>query len=152
VVVAQTRAQAMDAADAVAVDYEPLPPVIDPEAALEPDAPILFEAHGSNLAIRVDDVAEDRGALEDAETVVRARFVNQRVAPVPMEPNGALAIAGATPGQPSVTLWASVQAPHDTRRVVAQVCWGWTPPRCASAPRRWAAGSAGRSRRTPNTS
>src|SRR5215471_17257336 len=121
VVVAQTRAQAMDAADAVAVDYEPLPPVIDPEAALEPDAPILFQAHGSNLAIRVDDVAEDRGALEDAETVVRARFVNQRVAPVPMEPNGALAIAGPAGAEPSVTLWASVQAPHDTRRVVAQV-------------------------------
>jgi carbon-monoxide dehydrogenase large subunit len=121
VVVAQTRAQAMDAADAVAVDYEPLPPVIDPEAALEPDAPILFQAHGSNLAIRVDDVAEDPGALEDAEIVVRARFVNQRVAPVPMEPNGALAVAGVPPDQPSVTLWASVQAPHDTRRIVAQV-------------------------------
>jgi carbon-monoxide dehydrogenase large subunit len=121
VVVAQTRAQAMDAADVVAVDYEPLPPVIDPEAALEPDAPILFQAHGSNLAIRVDDVAEDPGALEGAEIVVRARFVHQRVAPVPMEPNGALAIAGVAPGEPSVTLWASVQAPHDTRRVVAQV-------------------------------
>jgi carbon-monoxide dehydrogenase large subunit len=121
VVVAQTRAQAMDAADAVAVDYEPLPPVIDPEAALEPDAPILFQAHGSNLAIRVDDVASDPSALEDAEIVVRARFVNQRVAPVPMEANGALAVAGAGPGEPSVTLWASVQAPHDTRRIVAQV-------------------------------
>ena len=121
VVVAQTRAQAMDAADAVAVDYEPLAPVIDPEAALEPDAPVLFQAHGSNLAIRVDDVASDRGALEGAEVTVRARFVNQRVAPVPMEPNGALAIAGVAAGQPSVTLWASVQAPHDTRRIVAQV-------------------------------
>jgi len=121
VVVAQTRAQAMDAADAVAVDYEPLPPVIDPEAALEPDAPVLFQEHGSNLAIRVDDVAGDEGALEDAEVIVRARFVNQRVAPVPMEPNGALAIAGADPGQPLVTLWASVQAPHDTHRIVAQV-------------------------------
>lgn len=121
VVVARTRVQAMDAADAVAVDYEPLPPVIDPEAALEPDAPVLFPAHGSNLAIRVDGVAEDPSALEDAEIVVRARFVNQRVAPVPMEPNGALAAAGAAPGQPSVTLWASVQAPHDTRRIVAQV-------------------------------
>src|SRR5215468_3061268 len=119
VVVAQTRAQAVDAADAVAVDYEALPPVIDPEAALEPDAPILFQAHGSNLAIRVDDVADDPDALEGAAIVVRGRFVNQRVAPVPMEPNGALAIAG--PGQPSVTLWASVQAPHDTRRIVAQV-------------------------------
>src|SRR5215467_8494857 len=103
VVVAQTRAQAMDAADAVAVDYEPLPPVIDPEAALEPDAPLLFQDHGSNLAIRVDDVAEDEDALEDAEVIVRARFVNQRVAPVPMEPNGALAIPGADPGQPLVT-------------------------------------------------
>ena len=121
VVVAQTRAQAMDAADAVAVDYEPLAPVIDPEKALEPDAPILFPAHGSNLAIRVDDVAEDPDALGGAEIVVRARFVNQRVAPVPMEPNGALAVAGAGPSQSSVTLWASVQAPHDTRRVVARV-------------------------------
>jgi len=119
VVVAQTRAQATDAADIVAVDYEPLTPVIDPEQALEPGAPILFPSHGSNLAIRVDGVADDPGALEGAEITVRARFVNQRVAPVPMEPNGALAIAG--PGQSSVTLWASVQAPHDTRRVVAQV-------------------------------
>ncbi|MGE5286739.1 MAG: xanthine dehydrogenase family protein molybdopterin-binding subunit [Micromonosporaceae bacterium] len=121
VLVARTRAQAMDAAEAVAVDYEPLPPVVDPEAALEPDAPVLFEAHGSNLAIRVDDVACDPSALEDAEIVVRARFVNQRVAPVPMEANGALAIPGTGPGQPAVTLWASVQAPHDTRRIVAQV-------------------------------
>jgi len=121
VVVARTRAQAMDAADAVAVDYEPLAPVIDPEAALEPGAPVLFQAHGSNLAIRVDDVAEDPNALEGADIVVRARFVNQRVAPVPMEPNGALAIAGPAGAEPSVTLWASVQAPHDTRRVVAQV-------------------------------
>src|SRR5215467_5063908 len=121
VVVARTRAQAMDAADAVAVDYEALAPVIDPEAALEPGAPVLFQAHGSNLAIRVDDVAEDPNALEGADIVVRARFVNQRVAPVPMEPNGALAIAGVAGTEPLVTLWASVQAPHDTRSVVAQV-------------------------------
>jgi aerobic carbon-monoxide dehydrogenase large subunit len=121
VVVARTRAQAVDGADAVAVDYEPLVPVIDPEAALQPDAPVLFPSHGSNVAIRVDDVAEDPGVLDGAEIIVRARFVNQRVAPVPMEPNGALAIAGSDPGQPSVTLWASVQAPHDTRRIVAQV-------------------------------
>jgi carbon-monoxide dehydrogenase large subunit len=121
VVVARTQAQAMDAADAVVVDYAPLAPVIDPEAALEPGAPILFDAVGSNLAIRVDDVASDPEALEGAAIVVRERFVNQRVAPVPMEPNGALAIAGVGADQPSVTLWASVQAPHDTRRVVAGV-------------------------------
>src|SRR5262249_7937193 len=103
VVVARTRAQAIDAADAVAVDYEPLPAVIDPEAALQSDAPLLFQAHGSNLAIRVDDVAEDPDALKGAEIIVRARFVNQRVAPVPLEPNGALAIAAIAPHQPSLT-------------------------------------------------
>ena len=121
VVVARTRAQATDAAEAVDVDYDPLTPVVDPEAALEPDAPVLFPAHGSNLAIRVEDIAEDHGALEGAETIVRARFVNQLVAPVPMEVNGALAIAGTTPDQPLLTLWASVQATHDARRIVADV-------------------------------
>jgi aerobic carbon-monoxide dehydrogenase large subunit len=121
VVVARTRAQAFDAADAVAVDYEPLVPVIDAEAALQPDAPVLFPSHGSNLAIRIGDGAEEAGPFDGAEVSVRARFVNQRVAPVPMEPNGALAMAGLEPDQPSVTLWASVQAPHDTRRIVAQV-------------------------------
>ena len=86
----------MDAADAVAVDYEPLAPVIDPEAALEPTA---GPVPGPRLQprVRVDDVSSDPGALEGAEITVRARFVNQRVAPVPMEANGALAIAGAAP-------------------------------------------------------
>jgi aerobic carbon-monoxide dehydrogenase large subunit len=121
VVVAQTRAQATDAAEAVAVDYKPLGPVVDPEAALADDAPVLYPEHGSNLAIRVEDVANDPGALEAAEIVVRARFVNQRVAPLPMETNGALAIAGAESGEPAITLWAPVQAPHETRRVVAEV-------------------------------
>jgi aerobic carbon-monoxide dehydrogenase large subunit len=121
VVVARTRAEATDAADAVDVDYDPLTPVVDPETALEPDAPVLFPTHGSNLAIRVEDIAEDHDALEGAETIVRARFVNQRVAPVPMEVNGALAIAGTTPDQPLLTLWASVQSTHDARRIVADV-------------------------------
>jgi aerobic carbon-monoxide dehydrogenase large subunit len=121
VVVARTRAQATDAADAVDVDYEPLTAVVDPEAASEPDAPLLYPAHGSNIAITVEDIADDDGALDGAETIVRGRFVNQLVAPVPMEVNGALAIAGTRPDEPLLTLWASVQATHDARRVVAEV-------------------------------
>jgi carbon-monoxide dehydrogenase large subunit len=121
VVVARTRAQATDAADAVDVDYDPLTPVVDPEAAVEPDAPLLFRTHGSNIAITVEDIADDHGALDGAETIVRGRFVNQLVAPVPMEVNGALAIAGTSPDEPLLTLWASVQATHDARRVVAEV-------------------------------
>ena len=48
---AETRAQAQDAAEMVVVDYDPLPAVVDPLAALEPDAPLLFSRSGSNVAV-----------------------------------------------------------------------------------------------------
>src|SRR6266516_1238609 len=51
VVIAERRAQAVDAAEMVIVDYDPLPTVIDLEAALADDAPLVFPEHGSNLAI-----------------------------------------------------------------------------------------------------
>ncbi|HEX8930008.1 MAG TPA: xanthine dehydrogenase family protein molybdopterin-binding subunit, partial [Actinomycetota bacterium] len=77
VVVAATREQAFDAAEAVAVDYDPLPVVIDPVAAAEADAPLLFPDHGSNVSVEApwkgDAVQVDR-----AEVVLRARMVNQR--------------------------------------------------------------------------
>ncbi len=86
-VVAETRAHAVDAAEQVIVDYDPLPVVIDPERALDDDAPVLFEEHGSNLAIAFD-AGDDPTIMDDADIVVSERFVNQRVAAVPMEPNG----------------------------------------------------------------
>ncbi|MBK5288091.1 MAG: xanthine dehydrogenase family protein molybdopterin-binding subunit, partial [Acidimicrobiia bacterium] len=85
-VVAETRAQAVDAAEQVIVEYEPLPVVVDAELAMAADAPLLFEAHGSNLAIAFD-FGEDPTIMDDADIVVSGRFVNQRVAAVPMEPN-----------------------------------------------------------------
>ena len=91
-VVADTRAQAVDAAEMVIVDYDPLPVVIDPEAALEEGAPLLYPDHGSNeaLDLAVMGATEDPTILDGAEVVVHGRFVNQRVAAVPMEPNGIL--------------------------------------------------------------
>ena len=93
VVVAETRAQAVDAAELVVVDYDPLPTVLDPEAALEDGAPLLFPEHGSNQAIEFN-FGEDATVLDGAEVVVKGRFVNQRVAPLPMEPNGILVEPG----------------------------------------------------------
>src|SRR5690349_15665716 len=48
-VVAQTRAQAVDAAERIVVDYDALPAVVSPVEAMSPDAPLLFEEHGSNV-------------------------------------------------------------------------------------------------------
>ncbi len=113
-VVAETRAQAVDAAEQVIVDYEPLPVVIDPEQAMAPDAPLLFEAHGSNLAIAFD-FGEDPTLMDDAEVVVSGRFVNQRVAAVPMEPNG---IVVSVDGD-GLFVQVPTQAPHSVAGDIA---------------------------------
>src|SRR6478609_11276985 len=78
-VVAETRAQAVDAAEYVVVDYDPLPVVLDVEAALADGAPLLFEERGSNLAIAFE-FGEDPDLLADAAVVVAQRIENQRVA------------------------------------------------------------------------
>ena len=123
VVVAETRAQALDAAEAVEVDYEPLPVVTDPEAALAADAPRLFP--DGNLA-RERPLPEPSRALEGAEVVVRGRFVNQRVAPAPLEPNAAVAVP--EPGGGGLVLYAPCQAPFWVRDTVAEVL-GMDPER-----------------------
>lgn len=116
-VVAETRAQAVDAAEMVIVDYDPLPAVVDPEAALENDSTLLFPDHGSNLAIEFD-FGDDPTVLEEAEVVVEGRFVNQRVAAVPMEPNGVLVEHDAETG--GIKVWVPTQAPFGVRDPLAE--------------------------------
>ncbi len=116
VVVASSREQALDAAELVQVDYEPLQVATDPLAALEPDAPVLFSEHGSNVAVERPWKGEP-AQVESCEVVVRAHLVNQRVVPAPMEPSAA--VAAPDPETGGVTLWAPVQAPFWTRRALA---------------------------------
>ena len=114
-IVAETSSQAIDAGEQVVVDIDPLPAVTDAEAALQPGAPVLFEANGSNLAF--ETALGDENALDDAEVVVSARVVSQRLAGVPMEPNGIVVV----PGEPNggITCWTSTQAPHAIRSAMA---------------------------------
>ncbi len=114
VVLADTRPNATDAAELVTVDYDPLPVVIDPLGAVAPDAPKLFPEGDSNVAATLE--AGEPGALDDAEVLVRGRFVNQRVAPAPMEGNAILAVP-----QPdgTLTVWLSTQAPFWLRDELA---------------------------------
>src|SRR5215217_8241052 len=123
VVVAGTRAQALDAAEAVEADYEPLPVLTDPLAALDEDAPRLFEA--GNLA-RARPWPEPSRAMEGAGVVVRARFVNQRLAAAPLEPAGSVAVP--EPGGEGLVLSTPCQAPFWVRDTVAEVL-GMAPER-----------------------
>ncbi|MFI5282142.1 MAG: xanthine dehydrogenase family protein molybdopterin-binding subunit [Candidatus Dormibacterales bacterium] len=116
VVVAESRGQAADAAQAVVVDYDPLPVVAEPEAALEPGAPILHATNGSNLSSSIE--IGEAGALEGAEVVVRGRFVNQRVAAVPMEAN---AVVAEPDGDGGLRMWVSTQVPFRVRSEVSEL-------------------------------
>ena len=93
-VVAETREQAVDAAEAVLIDYDVLEALVDPEAALTSSVH-LYEAAGGNAvfdstAIGAPDVTGDE-FFADCEVTVTGRFVNQRVAPCPLEVRGSAA-------------------------------------------------------------
>jgi carbon-monoxide dehydrogenase large subunit len=93
VVVAETAAQARDAAEAVEVDIEPLPAVTNAAEAAKPGAPQLYEHIPNNVALdyHYGDTAKVDAAFASAAHVTKLDIVNNRVAVVPMEPRTALA-------------------------------------------------------------
>jgi carbon-monoxide dehydrogenase large subunit len=117
VVIADTLALAQDAAEVVWPSAEPLDVVIDVEAAAVDDAPLLFPSHGSNVAHAFEQ-DWDVDALEGADVVARARIVQQRLAPVPMETN-AIAVVPEADGR--YTVWVSTQVPFDIRSDLADL-------------------------------
>jgi carbon-monoxide dehydrogenase large subunit len=123
-VVAETEAQAFDALDAVVVDYEPLPAVVDADKAIEPGAPQLHENAPNNVVFEwsVGDKAGTDAAVDAAEVVVRQRVVNQRLIPNPMEVRGN--IGWYNPGTDEYTIWMSSQTPHIQRLLLAAFVMG----------------------------
>jgi carbon-monoxide dehydrogenase large subunit len=117
-VIAESKGQAMDAAEAVIVDYDDLPAYATVSAALADGAVLIHEAQGSNVA-NVMGTGPIEGVLADADVVVRERIVNQRVAPVPMEPGGIVAVPGDPVG--GLSIWASTQGPHGVRDEIAML-------------------------------
>jgi carbon-monoxide dehydrogenase large subunit len=115
-VVAESKGQAMDAAESVIVDYDELPAISSIEAAIADGAPVLHDAQGSNVANAMG-TGPVEGVLDDADVVIRQRIVNQRVAPVPMEPGGIVAVPGDPAG--SLSICVSSQGPHGVRDEIA---------------------------------
>src|SRR5919108_933269 len=120
VVVARDRYLAEDAAEAVVVDYEPLPAVVDPERALEADAPVLHDAVGSNLAGHRRLVYGDPDrAFREAEVVIRERFKFPKYGSTPIQTYGLIARWGALDGV--VTVWSNFMGPFIMHPLTARV-------------------------------
>jgi carbon-monoxide dehydrogenase large subunit len=118
-VVADSRYLAEDAAELVRVDYEELPAVTDPEAAMRAGSPLVHEEFGDNIVMRVAGGAGDiEGAFRGAAFVLRERFHTNRHAAIPLEGRATLATLDSNG---DITLWTSTQTPHLVRSRVADI-------------------------------
>ncbi len=119
-VVAETWEQAADAAELVAIDYEPLPAVTDSRAAQAKGAPQLHEAAPGNVCFRWTrgDEAAMRAAFKSAPHKVTVDVVNNRLIGAAIEPRAAIGMI--EPGTGGLTLITSTQAPHHIRKQVTE--------------------------------
>jgi len=119
-VIGETCEQAMDGAERVVLDAEPLPAVVDVRAAQAHGAPRLHAEAPGNVCFRWarGDEARVRAALASADRVVTVELINNRVAGAAIEPRALLA-AGAG-GADKLTLYSSTQVPHHIRRLVTE--------------------------------
>jgi carbon-monoxide dehydrogenase large subunit len=122
VVVARDRASAVDALAAVEVEYEPLPVVLDMEAALADGAPLVHADKGTNRAFTwvLDSAEAGTGtSVTDApaEVTISRRYVQQRLIPSSIEPRSVV----VDPSGGEFTMWSATQIPHILRVMLALV-------------------------------
>ena len=119
-VIAETPAAARDGAEAIGVDYEELPAVAGLAAATAPGAPVIWPAAGGNIVAetRYGDAAATQAAFDAAAHVVALDLVNQRLAPVTMEPRVVIGEHDAATGR--ITLHISSQMPSGARDALAK--------------------------------
>ena len=120
VVLAEDPHTAVDAMEAVTVDYEILDAVVDAEKATKSGAPQLHKEAPDNVSFVWEVGGGDYdAAAKEAEVVVKHRVVNQRLVPNPMETRGVVADYDA--GKDHITIWTSTQIPHLVRLLFSAV-------------------------------
>src|SRR6266849_6318187 len=124
VVIADSQEAALDAAEAVQVDWEPLPSVTGTGKANQPGAPQVHEVAPNNVAFRwqIGDAAATDAAFKSAATVVRKHIVNQRLVANAMEPRAC--VARYDDATDELTLWVTSQNPHVHRLLMTAFVLG----------------------------
>jgi carbon-monoxide dehydrogenase large subunit len=119
VVIAETTAQGRDAAEAIKVDYEVLPAVVDPAKAQAQGAPQIHADIANNTIYQwhLGDPKATAAAFAAAKHVTKLDIINNRLVPNAMEPRAALAEYDV--GTDNLTLWNTSQNPHVARLVIA---------------------------------
>ena len=118
-VVARERLESRDAEELVRVDYEILPSVGEPEDAMRADAPSVHDGFANEALAWSRATDNVNQAFEEAEVIVRQRFVNQRIHGTPMEPRAGIAEWDRRTNR--LTMHASTQTPHDLKEQTSSV-------------------------------
>jgi carbon-monoxide dehydrogenase large subunit len=118
-VLADTRAQAVDGANLIQVEYEELPAVMDLEKALAAGSPKVHTDGPDNIGWDIPYTGPEvtEAAFKEADVVVKERILQNRLAPVPMEPRGVIADYESFDNK--LTIWLSSQSPHFIRLFVS---------------------------------
>ena len=143
-IIAETLAQAKDAAELVEIDYEPLPSVTSTADAARPDAPRVWDENPDNISHTYErgDKAKTEATFAHARHIVRHRYVISRVHAQYMEPRGA--IGTYDPGEDRFTLYADVNYPHRVRNMLANMVFKIPESKVRSSATMSAAASAPR--------
>jgi aerobic carbon-monoxide dehydrogenase large subunit len=126
VIAAESRAAADDAAALVDIEYEPLPAVLAPDAALADGAPVIHPELGDNILYETRLTAGDVERALSAGRVWERTFTTGRHTGVPLEPRSM--IADYEPATRALTVWISTQVPHMMQAVLADL-FGLREPR-----------------------
>ncbi|MEM1307516.1 MAG: molybdopterin cofactor-binding domain-containing protein, partial [Pseudomonadota bacterium] len=118
-IVAETKQQALDAAELIEIDFDDLPPVVEQRAARAPDAPTLWDVAPGNICLDFELGNRDavEAAMATADHTVSLDIRNNRVTAAPMEPRGCVADYDVATGH--TTLWNSSQNIHANRDIIA---------------------------------
>ncbi len=120
VIAATSRGAAEDAAELVEVDYEPLPVVVDPEAALAEDAPLVHEEFETNRCFTWTlEAGEVERLFAEAAVTVTERYRHNRLIPNAIEPRAVF--VAPIPATGEYTLWSTTQVPHIARVTLSGV-------------------------------
>ncbi len=122
VVLSETREGAHDAAELVAVEYEPLPAVTDIREA-ERDGVLLFEGFGTNTCLFVPVQDPDPHIFDGCDVIISATVESQRLSALPLEPRATIGQFG---DDGRLTIWLSTQTPHNDKAVLG-LCLGLEP-------------------------
>jgi len=120
VVIADNRYLAEDAVEAVSVDYELLPVVIDAEKAMEPGVPVVHEDVGGNIVYKYHFATDGIDKVfQDADVVVKERIRSHRITACPIEPRAYL--AHYNKDEDSLTMWSATANPHSLKGRIAEI-------------------------------